>query len=138
MLEARCHVSDSSGRVYVKPDNGITLLVSRRLSQCSYCCTTIAESKIEIDTYIHIGHNSLPEFCPFKLVYFWIQGLNYRQSHLSQLTAGQGQKFWRARLYVRVDVCYPPVMGDIIAHQVLLHRVLEQATEDSVKYQIYY
>ncbi len=30
------------------------------------------------------------------------------------------------------------VTADIIAHQVLLNRVPEQATEDSVKYQIYY
>ncbi len=30
------------------------------------------------------------------------------------------------------------VTGDIIAHQVLLNRVPEQATEDSVRYQIYY
>ncbi len=30
------------------------------------------------------------------------------------------------------------VTGDIKAHQVLLNRVREQATEDSVKYQIYY
>ncbi len=30
------------------------------------------------------------------------------------------------------------VTGDIRAHQVLLNRVPEQATEDSVKYQIYY
>ncbi len=29
------------------------------------------------------------------------------------------------------------VTADIIAHQVLLNRVPEQATEDSVKYQIY-
>ncbi len=30
------------------------------------------------------------------------------------------------------------VTADIIAHQVLLNRVPEQATEDNVKYQIYY
>ncbi len=30
------------------------------------------------------------------------------------------------------------VTDDIIAHQVLLNRVPEQVTEDSVKYQIYY
>ncbi len=30
------------------------------------------------------------------------------------------------------------VTGDIKANQVLLNRVPEQATEDSVKYQIYY
>ncbi len=30
------------------------------------------------------------------------------------------------------------VTADIIAHQVLLNRVPEQATEDSVRYQIYY
>ncbi len=30
------------------------------------------------------------------------------------------------------------VTADILAHQVLLNRVPEQATEDSVKYQIYY
>ncbi len=30
------------------------------------------------------------------------------------------------------------VTGDIIAHQVLLNRVPEQATEDNVRYQIYY
>ncbi len=29
-------------------------------------------------------------------------------------------------------------MADILAHQVLLNRVPEQATEDSVGYQIYY
>ncbi len=32
----------------------------------------------------------------------------------------------------------PYVTADIIAHQVLLNRVPEQATEDSVRYQIYY
>ncbi len=30
------------------------------------------------------------------------------------------------------------VTGDIKAHQILLNRVPEQATEDSVRYQIYY
>ncbi len=30
------------------------------------------------------------------------------------------------------------VTADILAHQVLLNRVPEQATEDSVRYQIYY
>ncbi len=30
------------------------------------------------------------------------------------------------------------VTADILAHQVLLNRVPEQVTEDSVKYQIYY
>ncbi len=30
------------------------------------------------------------------------------------------------------------VTADIIAHQVLLNRVPEQATEDRVRYQIYY
>ncbi len=32
----------------------------------------------------------------------------------------------------------PSVTADIIAHQVFLNRVPEQATEDSVRYQIYY
>ncbi len=32
----------------------------------------------------------------------------------------------------------PIVTADILAHQVLLNRVPEQATEDSVKNQIYY
>ncbi len=30
------------------------------------------------------------------------------------------------------------VTADILAHRVLLNRVPEQATEDSVRYQIYY
>ncbi len=41
---------------------------------------------------------------------------------------------WEALENMQLNV----VTGDIIAHQVLLNRVPEQATEDSVKYQIYY
>ncbi len=37
-----------------------------------------------------------------------------------------------------VSVGYHSVTADIIAHQVLLNRVPEQATEDRVRYQIYY
>ncbi len=36
------------------------------------------------------------------------------------------------------DVYSDIVTADILAHQVLLNRVPEQATEDSVRYKIYY
>ncbi len=45
--------------------------------------------------------------------------------------------------FVSISLClslflFSFVTADIIAHQVLLNRVPEQATEDSVRYQIYY
>ncbi len=42
----------------------------------------------------------------------------------------------RCRKYKKSE--FRGVTADILAHQVLLNRVPKQATEDSVRYQIYY
>ncbi len=40
--------------------------------------------------------------------------------------------------YFHLNLHVTNVTANILAHQVLLNRVPEQATEDSVRYQIYY
>ncbi len=59
-------------------------------------------------------------------------------SHLSLRQHDSGSVFAKVNEISACSMGICIVTADILAHQVLLNRVPEQATEDSVKYQIYY
>ncbi len=68
---------------------------------------------------------------------------NYKKCYIME-TAGRRvkrTKIWDSGTLVTHMWCtfdLVVVTADILAHQVLLNRVPEQATEDRVRYQIYY